>query len=471
MKKRILFGLFSVIASMMMLAIPVFASTPTTIPFPDLTALQVSWVNVYTPVLQTGDVLLVAGYNIKYTTAPSTTMDLTYIGRLRSPAGVELGNVVPYAYYNGGYGMGMIALYWPAGTSPTWAAADTVSITGNPLLYWTALTPTTTMIGALAATAVPAYTDETTASNNVTANDMTLLSSTPATNAAYYYMASTPFTSLGINIGTAGVGVWTLSWQYFNGTTWTALADVVDGTSAYMAAAGLHTVTFTLPTDWATTTVSTYTGYFVRSLVTYTSKVTAPLGTQSWTNASGNVGPINTVASLNWYSTGSTSITSTLLGALVTSQANLIGNAWSTALTQSTPNGTKLSAYGEQYFTNVVPYLRQICPQIFTASISAPVIVHPTAYVTPGAVTAAGSWPFPQMDTYVRGFLFLFVAAIIVMLIGGVTGRPDFGLFVVAGSAVVATRYGILPMALGITFIVLAAAALLFVVIAQRGVT
>lgn len=126
-------------------------------------------------------------------------------------------------------------------------------------------------------------TNETTPANNATANDMTLLPAVPAANDAYYFGGAQRFGGVRVDIGTQGVGVWTAAWEYWNGTAWTALAGVVDGTVAFTAAAGAHDVTFTIPTGWQTTTVSATLGYYVRCRVaTYTSVVTTPIGTQSW---------------------------------------------------------------------------------------------------------------------------------------------------------------------------------------------
>jgi hypothetical protein len=130
-----------------------------------------------------------------------------------------------------------------------------------------------------------ALTDETTEANDAAANDMTLLPAVPAGNDAYYFgYLGCPFTRMTLNIGTAGVGVWTITWEYWNGSAWTALSGVTDDTTGFTAAAGSHAVTWTMPADWARTTVSDATArYYVRARVSaYTSIVTQPLGTQAW---------------------------------------------------------------------------------------------------------------------------------------------------------------------------------------------
>lgn len=140
-------------------------------------------------------------------------------------------------------------------------------------------------------------TDETTAANNATANDMTLLPTIPAVNDAYYFGSDEPFLNLRINIGQNGAGTWTIVWEYYNGATWASISDVNDGTSGFRAGTGNKEVKFSPPTDWATTSVSGINAFWVRARVSsYTSITTQPLGTQSWifkqimnelTNASG----------------------------------------------------------------------------------------------------------------------------------------------------------------------------------------
>ncbi len=68
--------------------------------------------------------------------------------------------------------------------------------------------------------------------------------------------------------GTAGVGG-SVTWQYWNGSTWAALSGVSDGTTGFTATAGDGKVlTFTVPTDWATTSLNgSQQLYYIRALV------------------------------------------------------------------------------------------------------------------------------------------------------------------------------------------------------------
>ncbi len=78
-----------------------------------------------------------------------------------------------------------------------------------------------------------------------------------------------PFTKVVFDYanGTAGVGAGLSTvWEYWDGSAWTALSGVTDGTSAFTTAvADSLSVTFTEPLDWATTTIDTSAAlYFIR---------------------------------------------------------------------------------------------------------------------------------------------------------------------------------------------------------------
>jgi len=130
----------------------------------------------------------------------------------------------------------------------------------------------------------PTDTDETTETNNATANDMHLLPSPGAVGDGFYFGLANPFDWLCLNIGTPGVGTWTITWKYWNGTTWTALPLKYDETNHFRAAAGKHWVHLDgRPGDWAQYTISGYNLYWIKGECTsYTDMTTQPLGTQAW---------------------------------------------------------------------------------------------------------------------------------------------------------------------------------------------
>ena len=65
--------------------------------------------------------------------------------------------------------------------------------------------------------------------------------------------------------GTVGV----VTWEYWNGSAWTALAGVADGTTGFTAAvADGQTLTFTKPLDWVMNTLNAVTAFYIRADIT-----------------------------------------------------------------------------------------------------------------------------------------------------------------------------------------------------------
>jgi len=130
------------------------------------------------------------------------------------------------------------------------------------------------------------YTDETADINNDTANDVVLPPiQTTTSGDAIYIGRDSQFWKIEIDVGTAGVYAdITLAWEYWNGTAWTALPDLSDGTAGFTVS-GKNDVTFSVPTDWAQNAVNGVTKYWIRCVATLgaaPSITTAPLGTQAW---------------------------------------------------------------------------------------------------------------------------------------------------------------------------------------------
>lgn len=106
------------------------------------------------------------------------------------------------------------------------------------------------------------FTDETTANNSAVTNDITLLPTSPAINDAYYWGHSEKFNQLKLDISQAGgVGVATLTWEYWDGSSWTPLPNIVDGTNNYENS-GINIVSWTDPSGWATTSVNSQGPYY-----------------------------------------------------------------------------------------------------------------------------------------------------------------------------------------------------------------
>jgi hypothetical protein len=90
----------------------------------------------------------------------------------------------------------------------------------------------------------------------------------------FYIGLDAPYNRVLVDILTAGVGSWVLEYQYWNGSAYTPLAGVGDGTNGFKTA-GLNIIHFTRPTDWvATRAAPTGEGgspgdwYYIRAVVT-----------------------------------------------------------------------------------------------------------------------------------------------------------------------------------------------------------
>jgi len=102
------------------------------------------------------------------------------------------------------------------------------------------------------------------------------------TTATYYAGLDHVFNQINFDIDTASSGL-TLVKEYWNGSAWTTLSDVVDGTTNLTTDG---TISFSVPTDWTTNSVNSGTAmYFVR-LRSSTNIATAPTAyTSSPTNS------------------------------------------------------------------------------------------------------------------------------------------------------------------------------------------
>lgn len=135
----------------------------------------------------------------------------------------------------------------------------------------------------------PTFTDDTRDANDADASDAPMMPATQALNDATYFGHDAHTYGLDINIGTAKGGTWTLTWEYWNGSTWAALANVTDGTNGF-ATTGAQTVTWTMPVDWAKTTVDSNERFWVRARISsFTSSGTVPSLTQVKMTLAGDV--------------------------------------------------------------------------------------------------------------------------------------------------------------------------------------
>jgi len=97
---------------------------------------------------------------------------------------------------------------------------------------------------------------------------------------AFYFGLVVPFGAVRINMDVAATGG-AVVWEYWDGTAWSALAGIVDGTNN-LNVSGLSTVTFTIPSDWVATTINGQgVFYYVRARTTVLSTSNG-IGTQGW---------------------------------------------------------------------------------------------------------------------------------------------------------------------------------------------
>ena len=111
------------------------------------------------------------------------------------------------------------------------------------------------------------FIDETADVNSAATADVTPFPLSETVNDYFAIGYVGKFQSLSVDVGTAGtVGV--AAWEYWSGASWTALSGVTDGTNSFTTA-GVNTVTYTVPTDWAATSLLDETPlFYVRARVT-----------------------------------------------------------------------------------------------------------------------------------------------------------------------------------------------------------
>jgi hypothetical protein len=112
----------------------------------------ISQIHVNRNVVETGDMVFTAFYEIPYATPPTLSADQTFFFRLMDTVGTtELGSVTPFAYsgYHYGYGKGITALYFSAAQvtalSLIWSSAYIMQIAENPSQFATPLKWNTTV--------------------------------------------------------------------------------------------------------------------------------------------------------------------------------------------------------------------------------------------------------------------------------------------------------------------------------------
>lgn len=102
---------------------------------PDTTP-SIDEIDIYQYLLEDGDMMIVASYTVYYASPPEAGIDNTFIFRFLDTDGTtELGSILAYPYYNGGYGVGVVSFYFSADDAPTWEEIYFIAITENPAAF------------------------------------------------------------------------------------------------------------------------------------------------------------------------------------------------------------------------------------------------------------------------------------------------------------------------------------------------
>jgi len=148
--------------------------------------------------------------------------------------------------------------------------------------------------------------------------------------------------------------------------------------------------------------------------------------TLTWT---GGGDYVVTTTTINWRSTATAVATRALMCSHLISWATTLGDYWSVALVSQYAAGDKFSSYGEEYFTNVIPGLRVMVPDLFAGASETPSYDDIT-YNTTAAATMQDNWPFdmggisewlgmPNNDEVLRTV----IAFVIIFIIGMAMAR------------------------------------------------
>lgn len=130
------------------------------------------------------------------------------------------------------------------------------------------------------------FSDWQTECQNATEADFALLPAVPAVDDAFYFACDNPCRIITVDVGQEVIASdLSMLWEYYNGTTFVSASNVTDLTDAFQNP-GQHTVSFDMPTDFATTSVTgsaVGSTYWVRARVTAVSSPTQQaLGNQAW---------------------------------------------------------------------------------------------------------------------------------------------------------------------------------------------
>jgi hypothetical protein len=133
----------------------------------------------------------------------------------------------------------------------------------------------------------PTFVDETEDFNDIGTADWQIFPTSEAVNDYAAIGCPVQFDRLSIVMSTAGAGG-TVAFEYWNGSTWTALTGVTDDTTGLTVTSTvtgqdpvIRVITWTMPSDWATTTLNSVSAFYMRIRVTGTFS-TNPVASRGW---------------------------------------------------------------------------------------------------------------------------------------------------------------------------------------------
>lgn len=131
------------------------------------------------------------------------------------------------------------------------------------------------------------FVDETADAAEATANDVEIPDPFDTDDALYVGYTS-KFFAVKIDMGTQGAGDAVsaeLAYEYWDGSAWTALTEVIDDSAGFTAGTDTYVLSFLPPADWAATAVDSGTSMFfvrVRATANDVYNTTQPKITQLW---------------------------------------------------------------------------------------------------------------------------------------------------------------------------------------------
>lgn len=116
-----------------------------------------------------------------------------------------------------------------------------------------------------------AFTTYTAEAAEDTEDDVLILPASPAAGDAAYFGATKQFGYITIAMTTAGVGIWTVVWEYWDGAAWMPLAPfgLIDGAQGFTLVGNQIVQITTIPPDWASTTVDGVAAFYWRARVDF----------------------------------------------------------------------------------------------------------------------------------------------------------------------------------------------------------